>query len=72
MKKSTRQQSSRLWVITAKNCLTGEREDVSLPMERLEAIARCKEYIRANAMDDSRVFKSLRIKKFNPEQLTLW
>lgn len=60
------------WVITAKNCLTGEREEVSLPMERLEAIARCKEYIRASAMDEGRAFKCLRIKKYDPKQLTIW
>lgn len=67
-----RRSTESRWVITAKNCLTGEREDVSLPMEKLEAIARCKEYIRACAMDDCRVFKSLRIKKYDPRQLTLW
>lgn len=60
------------WVITAENCLTGEREVVSLPMERLEAIARCKKHIRDNAMDPCRAFKNLRIEECNNKQLTIW
>lgn len=61
-----RRRTKDRWVITGENCLTGAREEVSLPMDRLDAIARCKEYIRACAMDDCRAFKSLRIKKYDP------
>lgn len=67
-----RRSTDPRWVITAQNCLTGAREVVSLPMERLEAIAAVKEYIRNSAMDNYRAYKSVRIKEYEPKQLTLW
>lgn len=67
-----RRSSKSRWVITSENCLTGAREVVSLPMERLEAIAKCKEIIRASAMDEYRAYKSVRIKEYDKRQLTLW
>lgn len=68
MRRSTKSR----WVITAENCLTGEREVVSLPMDRLEAIATAKEYIRNSAMDGYRAYKSVRLKEYDQRQLTLW
>lgn len=68
MRRSTKSR----WVITAENCITGERDVISLPMERLDAIARCKELIRASAMDEYRAYKSVRIKVYDQRQLTLW
>ena len=67
-----RRSSNARWVITAENCLTGVREVVSLPKERLEAIAKCKELIRASAMDQYRAYKSFRLKEYDKRQLTLW
>lgn len=60
------------WVITAENCLTGAREVISLPMERLDAISKCKELIRASAIDSHLAYKTVRIKEYNQRQLTLW
>lgn len=67
-----RQISKSRWVITAENRITGAREVVSLPMELHAAVDKCKEIIRANAMDDCWVYRSVRVQEYEPKQLTLW
>lgn len=68
MRRSTKSR----WVVTAENCLTGERECVSLPMTRAQAVYTARMYIQRAALDGYRAYKALRIEDYQPKQLTLW
>lgn len=68
MRRSTKQ----LYVITSRNALTGAREVVSLPMERLEAIAAIKKDIELNGYEEVRIFNEPRLAEWPTKQLELW
>lgn len=68
MRRSTKQ----LYVITSRNALTGAREVVSLPMERLEAIAAIKKDIELNGYEEERAFNEPRLAEWPEKQLELW
>lgn len=67
-----RQSTNTRWVITAENCLTGEREVVSLPMGYLEAIDAIKKDIERNGYESERAFKDHRLAEWPTKQLVLW
>lgn len=67
-----RTSTKQLYVITSRNALTGAREVVSLPMERTEAMAAIKEYIKVNGYAEDRSFHELRISEWPEKQLKLW
>lgn len=59
------------WVITAINCLTGKREEISRPMSREEAEERLQRELENRKRQRYQSYRSLRVSRRLPIQLLL-